>query len=184
MEESNKNYVEYTVSRKIEGKARKNMFLCIALYTLIVIAYVCLLAYLGNFGVFAIILTFPLIPAIYMILRGQTWDRFVKCDYSYEILSAKITLSESHGRKKTERFNDFVSSFEKIVPLTDENKALAEDADTVIDFRSSASAEDVYMLVQNKDGKKTVIYIEAVKKALDLFKYYNSKAIVMTEVRY
>ncbi len=184
MEESNKNYVEYTVSRKIEGKARKNMILCFALYATIIAAYVTLLTFLGNFGTFAVILTFPLIPAIYMILRGQTWDRFVKCDYSYEILSAKITLNEVHGKKKTERFCDFVSSFEKIVPLTDEYKALAEGADTVIDFRSSVSAEDVYMLVQNKDGKKTVIYIEAVKKSLDLLKYYNSKAIVMTEVRY
>ncbi len=184
MEELGKNYAEYTVKRKIEGKARRNMFLCIALYAVLIVAYVLLLSVLKNFGVLAIIITFPFIPAIYMILRGQTWDRFVLCNYKYEINAAKITLTELRGRKKTEMFTEFVSAFEKIVPVTPENAALAEGADKVIDFRSTVSTPDGYMLVLNKEGTKTVVYIEAVQKALDVMKYYNSKAIVMAPVRY
>ena len=184
MEESNKNYVEYTVSRKAEGKYLKAKILWISIYALLVIAYVGVLALLSNYAVLLAICTLPFIPVIVIVLRGSTWYRFVKCDYKYEIANAKITFTEIHGRFKKEHLSEFVSAFSKIAPATEEYLSETEGADTVIDFRSSAKAEDVYFMVLNKDGKKTVIYFEAVKKALDVMKYYNSKNIVMSEVRY
>lgn len=185
MEETNKNHVEYTVSRKAEGKYLKAKILWISIYALLVIAYVGVLALLSNYAVLLAICTLPFIPVIVIVLRGSTWYRFVKCDYKYEIANAKITFTEIHGRFKKELFSDFVSAAKKIAPLTDEYKAEAEGADVLYDCRRSASdTEDIYFIVFEKDGKKTVIYIEAVKKALDVMKYYNSKNIVMSEVRY
>ena len=185
MEESNKNHVEYTVNKKCEGKYMKAKILWICIYALLVVAYGVLISLLSNMGVFAVIITLPFVPVVVIVLRGSTWYRFVKCSYKYEITSAKITFTEIHGRFSKELFSEFVSAAKKIAPLTDEYKAEAEGADVLYDCRRSVSdTEDIYFIVFEKDGKKTVIYFEAVKKALDILKYYNSKNIVMSEVRY
>lgn len=182
MEDSNKNHVEYTVEKKAEGKYLKAKILWLCIYALLIVAYGVLISLTG---VFAVIITLPFAPVVVIVLRGSTWYRFVKCSYKYEISSAKITFTEIHGRFKKELFSEFVSAAKKIAPLNDEYKAEAEGADVLYDCRRSASdTEDIYFIVFEKDGKKTVIYFEAVRKALDVMKYYNSKNIVMTEVRY
>ena len=184
MEESNKNHVEYTVERKAEGKYLKAKILWICIYALLIVAYVGVMALLKDFAVMLAICTLPFVPVVVIVLRGSTWYRFVKCTYKYEIANAKITFTEIHGRFKKEQLTEFVSAFSKIAPATEEYLSETEGADTVIDFRSCAKAEDVYFMILNKDGKKTVVYFEAVRKALDVMKYYNSKNIVMSEVRY
>lgn len=185
MEDSNKNHVEYTVERKAEGKYLKAKILWLCIYALILAAYIGVLALLSQYAIMLVICTLPFAPVVVIVLRGSTWYRFVKCTYKYEISNAKITFTEIHGRFKKEFFSEFVSAAKKIAPLTDEYKAEAEGADVLYDCRRSASdTEDIYFIVFEKDGKKTVIYFEAVKKALDVMKYYNSKNIVMTEVRY
>ncbi len=184
MEDSNKNHVEYTVERKAEGKYLKAKILWICIYALILAAYIGVLALLSQYAIMLVICTLPFAPVVVIVLRGSTWYRFVKCSYKYEISSAKITFTEIHGRFKKELLSEFVSGFSKIAPATAEYLSETEGADTVIDCRSSAKAEDVYFMVLSKDGKKTVIYFEAVRKALEVMKYYNSKNIVMSEVRY
>jgi len=90
----------------------------------------------------------------------------------------KITLTEVHGKREHVVFTELVSAFDKIAPVRDEFKADYEGADTVIEFRGTAKSPDSYFLSMTKDGKKTVIFIEATNKAMKVMKFYNSKALV------
>lgn len=172
------NYAEYTVPRKAEGKFLKTKLLWLAIYAVIIIAYFALLLKLSMYGVLVVIITLPFVPLIFMVLRTLTWNKYVAVDHKYEIANAKITLTEMHGKKGKEVFSEYVSAFDKIAPVRDEFKADYEGADTVIEFRGSMKSPDSYFLTLNKDGKKTVIFIEATNKAMKVMKFYNSKGLV------
>lgn len=172
------NYAEYTVKRKAEGKFLKAKLLWLAIYAVLIIAYICLLVKLSMYGVLVVIITLPFVPLIFMVLRHLTWNKYVACDNKYEIANAKLTLTEVHGKKGTVIFSEFVSAFDKIAPVREEYKEYYEGADTVIEFRGTSKSPDSYFLTLNKDGKKTVIFIEATNKAVKVMKFYNSKNLV------
>ncbi len=172
------NYAEYTVPRKAEGKFLKAKLLWLAIYAVLIAAYIALLIKLSTYGILVVIVTLPFVPLIFMTLRHLTWNKYVAIDHKYEIANAKITLTEVHGKREHVVFTELVSAFDKIAPVRDEFKADYEGADTVIEFRGTAKSPDSYFLSMTKDGKKTVIFIEATNKAMKVMKFYNSKALV------
>jgi len=172
------NYAEYTVSRKAEGKYLRVKIFWLAIYAVLLAIYLGVLVALSNYGIMLVIVTLPFLPLIVMILRYFTWNRFVAVDQKYEIANAKISLYEVHGKKQVPVFSELVSTFTLIAPVRDEYKADYEGADTVIDFRGSFKSPDSYFLRLDKDGKKTVIFIEATNKAVKVMKFYNSKGLV------
>lgn len=178
---NNANYAEYTVTQKAEGKYLKRKILCLALYAAIILGLVCLMVALSNYGVLVAIIVLPFVPLSIMVLRHTTWNRFVKVDHKYEVSSAKITFTEIYGKKEVVVFDKLISSFSLIAPVTDEYKDKYEGADVYMDFRGSAKSPDSYFLLLEEDGKKTVIYFEAITKAIKVMAFYNSKNTVMSK---
>lgn len=62
------NYAEYTVTQKAEGKFLKRKILWLAVYGLIIFAYIGLMVKLSNYGMLVAILTVPFIPMTVMVV--------------------------------------------------------------------------------------------------------------------
>ncbi len=178
MEES-VNYAEYTVEQKAEGKNLRKRIALIVLY---------LFFGLGVTGFFLFVVKFwpigSIMPILTVILVGLTW-RYAALEHKYEVVNAKLRISEIYGRKKQEMvFENLVSEFSLIAPMTDEYKDKYAKADKILDYRGSKTSPDSYFARLEKDNKTTVVYFEAVNKMLKVMKFYNSRATVITEMRY
>ncbi len=184
MEESI-NYVEYTVTQKAEGKFLKNKIIVLAVYALVILAYLGIMTVLKNFGVLVAIITVPFIPLTIMLLRVLVWNRFVAIERKYEIVSAKLRISTIYGRKKEEVvFENLISEFSVIAPMDEAHKEQWKNGDTIIDYRGSIKTPDGYFARLEKDGKVTVIYFEVIEKMIKRLRFYNSSATVESKVRY
>lgn len=178
--EDSVNYAEYTVEQKAEGKNLWKRIGFIALYLFFGLG-------VSGFFLFGPIKIWPIgsiMPILTFILVGLTW-RYAALEHKYEIINAKLRISDIYGRKKQVTvFENLVSEFSIIAPMTDEYKDQYEKADEILDFRGSRTSVDSYFAKLEKDGKTTVVYFEAVNKMLKVMKFYNSKATVVTEMRY
>ncbi len=174
------NYAEFAVSQKLEGKYKRNMFLCILFYIALALAVFVPVLSLNNAGVTTVVfvtvaaLLFVIIP----VLRHFTWEKFVRVDHKYVIDSAKIKFSDFHGKKETVKFDKLVSGLSLIAPMTEEYKDEYTKADVTIDMRGSVKAPDSYFLVDEEDGKRTVIFFEATQQAVKVMSFYNKKNTV------
>ena len=178
MEESI-NYAEYTVEKKPEGKNLQKRIFMIGLYVL-AFAAICVVISLTQGagavwgGVFFVLL---------VALIWFTW-RLVKEERKYEVVNAKLKIQELNGSGKGKVvFENLVSEFTVIAPMTAEYEAQFKNADEILDFRGNSKSPDSYFARLEKDGKSTVIYFEVVNKMLKVMKFYNSKGTVVTTVR-
>ena len=177
--EDSVNYAEYTVEQKSEGAHKKKRTLLIMLYIIF-----CLGGMIFFVGVLKLWPVGAIIPFFTFILYGLTW-RYAELEHKYEVANAKFRVSEIYGRKKQETvFECFVSELSLIAPMTDEYKAQWETADKILDYRGSKKTTDGYFVRLEKDGTSTVVYFEAINKMLKVMKFYNSKATVVTTMRY
>ena len=170
------NYAEYTVAKKAEGKNLRKRFLFIGLYLIVIIAISVMIAITN--GGFALIggILFVLVIALVFF----TW-RFVKEERKYEVANAKLKIQEVTGSgKATVVFENFVSEFSVIAPMTDEYKEKFEKADEIKDYRGNSKSKDSYFARLEKDGKSTVVCFEATNKMLKVMTFYNKKATVVT----
>ncbi len=176
------NYAEYAVSQKLEGKYKRNMFLCILFYIALALAVFVPVLALNNVGITTVVfvtvaaLLFVIIP----VLRHFTWERFVKVDHKYVIDAAKIKFTDVHGKKETVKFDKLVSSLSLIAPVTEEYKEQYTKADVTMDFRGSVKCPDAYFLVDEEGGKRTVIFFEATQQAVKVMSFYNKKNTVVS----
>ena len=176
------NYAEFAVSQKIEGKYKRNMLLCLAFYAALIIGAFLLIFSLGDGGgTVAFVIIAACLFAIIPILRYTTWNRFVKFDHKYVIDSAKIKFSDNHGKKDIVMYEKLVSSFSLIAPVTEEYKDKYENADVTMDFRGSVKSPNSYFILDEEDGKKTVIFFEATQQAIKVMSFYNSKNTVKSD---
>ena len=174
------NYAEYTVEKKPEGKNLKKRMMLIGLYllALVVIAIVVSLTQ-GGAAVWIGVLF-----VLFVALVWFTW-RLVKEERKYEVVNAKFKVQELNGSGKgTVVFENLVSEFTLIAPMTDEYKDQWEKADVILEERGNTKSSDSYFARLEKDGKSTVIYFEAINKMLKVMKFYNSKGTVITTMRY
>ncbi len=175
------NFAEYAVSQKTEGKYLRNKILIIALYIVLAIGLLLSSMLLGSGSAFLIMGIICFIPFIVIILNRLLWTRFVKFDHKYVVDSAKIKFSHIYHGGKTEKvcFEKLVSSLSLIAPMTEEYKAEYEKADVTMDFRSTVTSPDSYFLVDEEDGKRTVIFFEATQQAIKVMSFYNKKNTVV-----
>jgi len=179
MEESI-NYAEYTVEKKPEGKNLQKRIFMIGLYVL-AFAAICVVISLTQGagavwgGVFFVLL---------VALIWFTW-RLVKEERKYEVVNAKLKIQELNGSGKGKVvFENLVSEFTVIAPMTAEYEAQFKNADEILDFRGNSKSPDSYFARLEKDGKTTVVCFEAINKMLKVMKFYNSKGTVVTVVRH
>lgn len=177
--EDSVNYAEYTVDQRSEGGHRRKRILLITLYTVFCVGGLAFFV-----GVLKLWPVGAIIPLLTFILHGLTW-RYAQLEHKYEVVNAKLRVSEIYGRKKQVTvFENFVSEFSIIAPMTDEYREQWEKADRILDYRGSKKSTDSYFARLEKDGSSTVVYFEAINKMLKVMKFYNAKATVVTEMRY
>lgn len=179
MEESI-NYAEYTVEKKPEGKNLKKRIFMIALYVLAFAAIGFVISLTQGAGAVWGGVFFVLLVALIWF----TW-RLVKEERKYEVINAKLKIQELNGSGKGKVvFENLVSEFTVIAPMTAEYEAQYKNADEILDFRGSTKSPDSYFARLEKDGKSTVVCFEAINKMLKVMKFYNSKGTVVTTVRH
>ncbi|MBE6540968.1 MAG: hypothetical protein E7672_00755 [Ruminococcaceae bacterium] len=170
------NYAEYTVDKKAEGKNLHKRFLMIALYLLAIAAIVVLIAVTQGGAALLGGILFVLVVALIFF----TW-RLVKEERKYEVANAKLKIQEINGSGKAKVvFENLVSEFALIAPMTDEYKEKFEKADEFHDYRGNSKSKDSYFARLEKDGKSTVVCFEATNKMLKVMTFYNKRATVVT----
>lgn len=178
---------EFVVSQKIEGKWLAARVGLISLYAFYVVA---LLAVGLRTRIFVPLLA--LIPLTLWIIVFFTW-RYTVVDYEYSITSGELTFSKVFGNRSrrpqlTVRLRDAV----RIAPLDNgEHSAKADSWKPEREFSaiSALTAPDIYYMLfeyEYKEGKKSkkcraIFYFEATNRALQIFRFYNPSATVLSK---
>ena len=177
---------EHAVSQKIEGKwllARIGLvFLYVSLTVVILLCGICT-------RIFVPLLA--LTPVFIWILVFITW-RFVSVDYEYSITSGTLTFAKIYGNRSRRTFLEIeLRQASRIAPL--DNGTWTAQADKWHPERefsaiSSLKAPDIYFILfefkdkKGKEKRRAVFYFEATARALQICRFYNPSATVMTKV--
>ena len=175
---------EFVVAQKNEGGwklARIGM----------IVLYVCFVAGCFLLGIAANVLPpLALVPVFTWMLVFFTW-RYVSVEYEYSITSGELTFSKIFGNRSRRtvlqlKLRDAI----RIAPL--DNEAEAKRAGEYLPERefwaiSAQNAPDVYFILFEYDAgkgdkRRAVFYFEATQKALQICRFYNPSATVVSKV--
>lgn len=178
---------EFAVHQRNEGKwilARIGM----------VTLYVVFVLFTFGLGIsFNILPPLALVPVFTWMLVFFTW-RYVDVEYEYSITSGELTFSKIYGnRSRRTCLRVLLRDAVRIAPLGDEREAArATEYRPEREFSaiSSLRAPDIYFILfeygGKEDGKQTkrraIFYFEATQKALQICRFYNPSATVVTKV--
>ncbi len=176
---------ELAVTQKIEGKwlaARAGLIL---LY----IAYVVGLLLVG-LRTRILVPLLALIPLTLWIIVFFTW-RYTDVDYEYSITSGELTFAKIFGnRSRRRQLTILLRDAVRIAPLDNDEhseRAAAWKPEREFSAISSLSAPDIYyILFEYKGHKKSekcraIFYFEATNRALQICRFYNPSATVLTK---
>lgn len=169
------SFVNYMVTKKVEGKYKLNRILMVCAYVVIAIIYAM---------VFTVIIRVPalltFLPIIIWMMTYFTW-LYVNIEYEYTIVGGVLRAMEVYGmRMYRELFSVRLSQLTLIAPYNGENRDKADAAEIVHRYYcvSSMSSPDVWFgLYENEAGEKCAVFFEVVEKTLKCLKYYNSDAV-------
>lgn len=178
--EENHNYAERTVTKKAEGSNLTKRILLWVLYILVFAAIVVAIAVTnGGLALWGFLFFLGEIALIFFT------QRLVKEERKFVVENAKLHIyNVNAGGKEKLVFEELISAFTEIVPMTDEYREKYTAVDSTLDCRGDAKSPDSYACILEKDGKKQAVLIEVTNKMLKVMKFYNSKGTVVTEVRY
>ena len=170
---------EYVVEQKIEGKWKIKKLGMLLLYVAFIAAWF-------FFGFWSHL--FPLLalmPITLWMLVFFTW-RYVKVEYEYSMTSGDAVFSNIYGSRSRKKIVEFrLKDCSLIAPLeTHGHKVRDFEPEKVYRALSSQKAQDAYFALFEKDGKRSVVYFEAMAKALKICRFYNAFATVMSKVRF
>lgn len=177
---------EHAVAQKIEGKwlvARIGLvFLYVALATVILLC---------GIGTRIFVPLLALTPVFICIVIFITW-RYVSVEYEYSITSGILTFAKIYGNRSRRTFLEIdLREASRIAPL--DNGPHTEQADRWHPERefsaiSSLKAPDIYFILfefkdkKSGDKRRAVFYFEATSRALQICRFYNPSATVVTKV--
>ncbi len=176
---------EFVVAQKNEGTWKLARIGMILLYVCFVIG--CFLL-----GISANVLPpLALVPVFTWMLVFFTW-RYVSVEYEYSITSGELTFSKIFGnRSRRTVLKLMLRDAIRIAPLDNEEEA--RKASSYLPERefwaiSSQKAQDVYFILfeyeagAGKEKRRAIFYFEATQKALQICRFYNPSATVITKV--
>lgn len=180
---------EFAVKQKIEGKWRLARFGLISLYVLYVIGLLAL-----GFSVKLIVPLLALIPVTTWILVFATW-RFVSVEYEYSITSGEVTFSKIYGGRSRRALLTFpLREAVRIAPLDngeESERAKSYRPEREFSAISSLYAPDIYYALFEHEYKeagkmkkcRAIFYFEATAKSLQICRFYNPSATVVTKTQ-
>lgn len=168
------SFVNYMVTKKVEGKYKLRRIMMVLGYIIVGLAYALVFTVAVKLPA---LLTFT--PLLIWFMVYSTW-MYVNIEYEYTIVGGVIRGMEVYGmRKYRELFNVRVNRFTLIAPYAKEREK-ADSAEIVHrDYCvSSMSSPDVWFgIYTNEAGEKCAVYFEVVGKTLKCLKYYNADAV-------
>lgn len=173
------SYAEFTVEKKVEGSYKFHRFL-------MVLAYILVLGGLAVFLAFKFTPVVAIIPILAWMVWYFTW-KYVSIEYKYTIDHGLFTAFTVYGGKKESLlFSCRIKDFIRIAPDDEEHQAdkIAFGEAKNVAIVSSFSSQDRYyaLLPATDEAEKTILYFQATSQALKALKYYNSSALVLSEV--
>ena len=160
---------------------------------LMILAYVAYVVVLLIIGMTTKLLVpmLALVPLSLWIIIFLTW-RYVSVEYEYSITSGILTFAKIYGNRSRHTFLEIdLRQASRIAPL--DNATWTAHADKWHPEReysaiSSLKAPDIYFILfehsdkKKKEKRRTVFYFEATAKALQICRFYNPSATVLTKV--
>ncbi len=177
---------EFAVTQKIEGKwlfARIGLIFFYAAYA------VGLLLFGMRYSLIAPLLA--LIPITLWVIIFISW-RYVAVDYEYSITSGVLTFSKIFGNRSRRTVLEIkLRDAVRIAPLDNAEhsaRATAWHPEREYSAISSLKAADIYFILfeyenprDRKEKRRAIFYFEATGKALQICRFYNPSATVMTK---
>ena len=132
-----------------------------------------------------------LTPFVVFLLIFFTW-RLVSVEYEYSITSGTLTFAKIYGNRFRRTILEIdLRQVSRIAPL--DNDVWTAHADKWRPEReysaiSSLKAPDIYFMLfeygdnRKKEKRRTVLYFEATTRALQICRFYNPSATVLTKV--
>ncbi|MBQ8441016.1 MAG: hypothetical protein IJX19_10165 [Clostridia bacterium] len=126
-----------------------------------------------------------LVPLSLWIIVFLTW-RFTQIEYELSFFSGVVTVSRIYGGRTRKKLAEItIRDMVGIYPC-DEEYAQKIDSfghEKEIMAAGSLDSPDLYAaLWRDEDGKKYLLWFEATEKALKVFRFYNSSAVVVKKV--
>lgn len=180
---------ECTVRQCIRGKWLLARIGMICVYILFVFGWLIL-----GLTLKIIVPLLALIPITTWLLVFCTW-RYVSVEYEYSITSGVFTFSKVFGsRSRRKCLSLSLKEAVRIAPLSDSAefaRATAYTPELEFCAVSSMSAPDIYFILfeheQKEHGKtkkrRAILYFEATARALQLCRFYNMSATVVTDTQ-
>ena len=178
---------EFAVKQRIEGRFLAAKIGLLLFYT----SYVVGLLLIGLLTRILVPLL-ALIPLTLWIIVFFTW-RFTEVEYEYSITSGELVFSKIFGnRTRRRQLKISLRDAVRIAPLDNgEHSARAEAWKPQREFSaiSSLFAPDIYFILfeyTEKHGKKAekcraIFYLEATNRTLQICRFYNPSATVLTK---
>ena len=170
---------EYVVAKKNDAASVIKKVLAILGYILagLVILVAFTLLHVPQFIAFA--------PIAVLALWFFTW-RYLNVEYEYSMTSGVITFTKIlGGRSRRQILELTIKEMKEIRPFEDGAKEHLETLGLKNDYVlvSDIDSPDVYYAVfENDKSELEVVYFEATKKALSIFKFYNPSSTKVIEV--
>ena len=173
------HYAEHRITRRYEGKYGAMHALTVAMFIICPILVLAIMLATIGFGAFFWFV--PLSPTAILICKKGIYDRYFGLDYTYVISGGTFTLTREHdGRYKKEVIRFTVADAQMILPYREYEKAVNEiQPDRRIEAVRTMKGEDVYAIaVNDRDGKKNLIFVDGISSTVKLFKLYNKDTVV------
>lgn len=176
---------EFAVDQKIEGKWLAARIALIVFYVAVAVGIL-----LAGFGTRIFVPLIALTPVLIWILVFMTW-RLVSVEYEYSITSGILTFCKIYGNRSRRVILELdLRQASRIAPLDNEveaAKAKAWHPEHEFSAISSLKAPDIYFILfehedrRQKEKRRTVFYFEATNRALQICRFYNPSATVLTK---
>ena len=174
---------EFVVAQKSEGKWRLARIGMVLLYVCFVLGT--LLAGIS----LNVLPPLALVPVFTWMLVFFTW-RYVSVEYEYSITSGELVFSKIFGnRSRRTVLKLMLRDAVRIAPLDhaeEAAKATAYRPEREFSAISSQYANDIYFILfeyqTGKEKHRAILYFEATQKALQICRFYNPSATVVTKV--
>ena len=174
MHEESENF--FAVTKKPEGKYRRNRILMVLGYIAFGFAYF--------FGLFVshLYAFIAFIVLIEWMLVFFTW-RYVSIEYKYDIESSKVRFYTIYGGKKSKLELEWhIKDFYEIKPLDAATKKGIKNRvyKNIKQFLSSENSADAYCATYtDENGESAIVCFDGSQKTLKLLKYYNSNTVIV-----
>ncbi|MBR5307297.1 MAG: hypothetical protein IKU43_00880 [Clostridia bacterium] len=168
-EKMRSNYAEYLVRCKSAKTALMKVGIILGAIVIIALAFMLVLRWVAA----------AMLPIFVgtMALGWYLW-RFTTLEYEYIIISATVEFHRIYGERSRKKIHEIkTSDIEKVAPLHAHPEVMDAEYAEIYDFSDGKHGEDCFYILYNGEKGKSIIYINVIKKTLDVFKYYKASAV-------